>query len=565
MTDTIRGGIAKLDYYIYKPELLMYGMMCALLAAGIWLALATFLELPVSTTHSIVGAVVGMSVVAQGPSSVNWSTDIPNFPYLSGLSAISLSWVFSPLLAGILAMILFLFTRHAVLRRKNSYELSLWLLPLYTFLTFFVIVYFIIKKGGQAFGWQKTPDSKAAWIAATFGACCMILAAAFGVKYVRYASEKTMREEEEAENAKKEAADANAIAVQKGMDAADAKLAGGSSSLDALPEDDVENQGAPKHRTPELLISMRRSRVWKTLTDGSNTDIHAVIDTDAKIHSIHEHSERFDTKTELSFKYLQVFTACANSFAHGSNDVANSVGPFAAVYGIWSCSCVSTKSTVPTWILVVGGFGIIIGLATYGYKIMRVLGVKMTRLTNSRGYCVELSAAAVVILASRYGLPVSTTHCMVGAVSGIGILEGSKGFNGILLIKFFAGWVATLVVAGLTSAAFTAQGVYSPSRDSTIYRANLNKGFNTTNVGMSNTLLAAGNVTTPTLAQQAATLAGQAIVNATKLTWTANNATILDTGYYMGIFQGGAYALGNVSQAGVIVPPTFMPELPIES
>jgi sodium-dependent phosphate transporter len=326
----------------------------------------------------------------------------------------------------------------------------------------------------------------------------------------------------------------------------------------------VENQGAPKHRTPELLISMRRSRVWKTLTDGSNTDIHAVIDTDAKIHSIHEHSERFDTKTELSFKYLQVFTACANSFAHGSNDVANSVGPFAAVYGVWVCTCINSKSTVPQWILIVGGVGIVIGLATYGYKIMRVLGVKVTRLTNSRGYCVELAAAAVVILSSRYGLPVSTTHCMVGAVAGIGIVEGRKGFNGLLLLKFFAGWVATLVVAGLTCAAFTAQGVYSPSRGSTIYRANLNAGFNTTNVGISNTLLAAGNVTSPSPAQQAATLAGQMIVNATKLTWSANNATILNTDYFMQIFQGGTYALGNSSLARAIVPPTFMPEMPIE-
>jgi solute carrier family 20 (sodium-dependent phosphate transporter) len=546
----------------------MYGMMCALFAAGIWLALATFLELPVSTTHSIVGAVVGMSVVAQGPSSVNWSSRIDSFPYLSGLSAISLSWVFSPLLSGLLAMILFLFTRHAVLRRKNSYELSLWLLPLYTFLTFFVIVYFIIKKGGQAFGWQKTPDSKAAWIAAVFGACCMILSMAFGVKYVRYASEKTMKEMEEAENAKKEAAAAKQLAIEKGVDAA--KINGdqaGSSSIqiDLEGAEGLENaHSVAQHRTPELLISMRRSRVWKTLTDGSNVNIHDVIETDEKIHDIHAHSERFDTKTELSFKYLQVFTACANSFAHGSNDVANSIGPLAAVYGVWVCTCVNTKSTVPQWILVLGGFGIVVGLATYGYKIMRVLGVKMTRLTNSRGYCVELAAAAIVIISSRYGLPVSTTHCMVGAVSGIGILEGSRGFNAILLLKFFAGWVATLIVSGLTAAAFTAQGVYSPSRDSTVYRANLNAGFNVTNVGMSNTLLAAGNVTAPTPAQAAATLAGQMIVNATKLTWNANNATILDTGYYMEIFQGGTYALGNASQAGVIVPPTFMPIMPNE-
>jgi sodium-dependent phosphate transporter len=114
---------------------------------------------------------------------------------------------------------------------------------------------------------------------------------------------------------------------------------------------------------------------------------------------------------------------------------------------------------------VVGGVGIVLGLATYGYKIMRVLGVKMVRLTNSRGYCVELSAAAVIIVGSRYGLPLSTTHCLVGAVTGVGLVEavsgrkpegatttGRKAFNWLLLVKFFCGWVATLVVAALTSA-----------------------------------------------------------------------------------------------------------------
>lgn len=127
------------------------------------------------------------------------------------------------------------------------------------------------------------------------------------------------------------------------------------------------------------------------------------------------------------------------------------------------CTCVTNKSAVPEWILVMGGLGIVVGLATLGYKIMRVLGVKMTRLTNSRGFCVELAAALTVIIGSRYGLPLSTTHCMVGAVTGIGILEGSKGFNAMILVRFFFGWVATLIVAGLTAALFSAQGIYTPN------------------------------------------------------------------------------------------------------
>ena len=148
------------------------------------------------------------------------------------------------------------------------------------------------------------------------------------------------------------------------------------------------------------------------------------------------------------------------------------MGPLAAVYGIWQTGTVVSKTKVPIWILAVGGAGIVVGLATYGYKIMRVLGVKMTKLTNSRGFSVEMAAAIVVIISSRYGLPVSTTHCLVGAVTGIGMVEtflgsrtqGARTFNFKILIKFFAGWVATLVVAALTAAAFTAQGIYAPGK-----------------------------------------------------------------------------------------------------
>jgi sodium-dependent phosphate transporter len=146
----------------------------------------------------------------------------------------------------------------------------------------------------------------------------------------------------------------------------------------------------------------------------------------------------------------------------------------AAIYAIWQCSCATSKAAVPIWMFILGGVGLIIGLATYGHKIMRALGVKMTKLSNSRGYCAELTSAIIVIVASRYGFPVSTTQVITGAITGIGVLEvitakinGQKNasgrFNFKLLLKFFAGWVATLAVAGLTSAAFTAQGVYSPN------------------------------------------------------------------------------------------------------
>jgi sodium-dependent phosphate transporter len=188
------------------------------------------------------------------------------------------------------------------------------------------------------------------------------------------------------------------------------------------------------------------------------------VEQNAQLRVLHEHSEKFDLRAEGVFKYLQIFTAMANSFGHGCNNVSNAVGPLAAIYGVWLTSSVSEQSKVPVWILVLGGAGFVVGLATFGYKIMSLFGVKMTRLTSSRGFVVEFSTSIIILTAARLGLPLSTTHTLVGAVTGIGLLEGKRGLNRVLLLRFFAGWVATLVVAALTAAAFTAQGIYAPNR-----------------------------------------------------------------------------------------------------
>jgi len=428
----------------------MYGMLCAMLATGIWLLIATLWELPVSTTHSIVGAVIGMSMVAAGPDSVVWyKHNDSGFP-IDGVAGIIISWVISPILAGNLAACLFLFVRHAVLRRKNSYNLSLYMFPLFTFLTVFIVVWFVLKKAGANFGTKDIGAGEASWISAVCATGCSLLAAWPGIPFMRARSTKAYEKSQEVKDVvtkmeSGESDDAAAGAVEGEED-------GGSSS------------SQKPNNTPAMLVSMRKSKVWAGLTKGISDDVHECVLTDEKIASIHAHAEVFDSKTEYSFNFLQVFSACVNSLAHGSNDVANSIGPLAAIYTIWNTSAVPDDDTiVPKWILAIGGVGMVLGLATLGYKIMRSLGVKMCKLTPSRGFSVELSAATIVIIGSYLGLPLSTTHCMVGSVSAIGMLEGAKGFNGMLLLKFFAGWVATLIVAGLTSAAFTAQGIYAPN------------------------------------------------------------------------------------------------------
>ena len=473
VTDTIRSKIADLDAYEYTPDLLMYGMLCVLLSTGIWLLLATYLELPVSTTHSVVGSIVGMSCVAAGFDSVVWSEETDDFPFLTGISFIVLGWVFSPILAAIACSILFLLTRHLVLRRKNSYKLALLAFPIYAFIALWISTYAVLKKGLPKLDSDiRDNDGTCAWISAIVGAVGALLAITVGQWWIR----SRVRKEEEA-------ATAAAIDAEKGVD--------------------PSTVATPGNRTPKLLQDFRKSRVWKGITAGVDHDVFDCVESDAKVKDIHEHCENFDPKTELCYKHLQVFSACFNMFAHGSNDVANAIGPLAAIYSIWDTTSVSSKASVPTWILVIGAVGMVVGIATLGYKIMRVLGVKMTKLSNSRGLCIELSAAIVVILASRYGLPTSTTQTVTGSITAIGIIEGARGFNWKLLAKVFLGWVATLVITALTAAAFTAQGIYAPNRGFSNERSAFVQDFNATNTEWAFYL---GNSTNPDAAAFGASL-----------------------------------------------------------
>ena len=616
VTDTIKSGIAKTDAYTYSPELLMYGMLCALLSAGLWLALATFLELPVSTTHSIVGAIIGMSMVAAGADSVVWYSAPKggDNPFPGGVVSIILAWIITPLMAAVVAALLFVFSKVVVLNARNPFKMSLIFFPLYTFITAWVITYFVIQKGVN--GWMKNetytgtvqnppscppggsptkdpkissdqttgegetcqlkslddisvtvtgckiPNGTAAWIAAVTAAVCAILVT-LGLKLVIKLVNKDM--------AAYEAAVANAEAKAAGAieDGEKGEHAG------QLQAEDTFVAGKPRGRTPAALADMRRSRAWKALTAGMEQDIHDVTITDEKIKHMHEGAQVFDVKTEFSFKYLQVITACANSFAHGANDVANSIGSFAAIYAIWQCYCAESKAQVPIWMFVIGGVGIVVGLATYGYKIMRALGVKMVKITNSRGYCAELTSAIIVIVASRYGFPVSTTQVITGAITGIGIVEvisakmrkesqPSSLYNWMLLLKFFAGWVATIVVAALVAAAFTAQGIYAPYKNGVDSRANFNAAFNEVNEGIAQTLIDAGNVTNPTPEQTTVFNWGLTITSLNEQIAGSDNYMLLDPNSYLYVYNNGTYYLGNATQLGVLEN-TFAPVMPLQS
>ena len=341
VTSTIRKGILDPALIENEPQLLVFGMMAALLAAGCWLLIASMKGWPVSTTHSIIGALVGFAAVGISVDAVNWGK----------VGTIVASWVVSPLLAGTISYALFVSVQKLILDTSDPFKNAKKYVPMYMFFVGFMIAMVTILKGLKNTGLDFD-----------FG---------FSSKFLN----------------------AMPLAVVAGIVIA----VGGGIMLSRVKE--IAN--------PE----------------GGN---------------------RF-ANVENLFAILMIFTAAAMAFAHGSNDVANAVGPLAAIASvIESGGEVAKKSMLPPWILILGGIGIVVGLATYGFKVMATIGKKITELTPSRGFAAELGAATTVVFASTWGLPVSTTHTLVGAVLGVGLARGIGALNLKVVGNIFMSWVVTL-------------------------------------------------------------------------------------------------------------------------
>lgn len=343
VTSTIRKGIIDPTGLEGNPEYLVYGMLAALISAGFWLMIASSKGWPVSTTHSIIGALVGFGLVGIGSSSVNWDQ----------IGSIVASWVISPAIGGLLAFLLMLTVRKLILNTEDPFESARKWGPYYVFLVGFIISLVTITKG------LKHIDID---ISTTNG---VLLSVGFG-----------------------------------------------------------------------LLTSVVGGRMLRR----AKRDLEA------------EKDFRF-ASVEKVFAPMMIFTACAMAFAHGSNDVANGIGPLAAVVSVvQSGGAIMQQSALPIWVLLVGGLGIVTGLVTMGYRVMMTVGKKITELTPTRGFCAELAAASTVVLASGTGLPVSTTHILVGAVMGVGLARGVGALDLKTIGRIVTSWIVTLPIAGAVAA-----------------------------------------------------------------------------------------------------------------
>lgn len=344
VTKTIRKGIVDTSLFVGQPEVLIWGMLASLLAAGVWLLFASQRGWPVSTTHSIVGAIVGFTMVGVSTNAVDWSS----------VGTIVMSWVVSPLMAGTIAFTIQISILKFILNTEDPVKNALRYGPVYIFAVGTMIMLVTLKKGLKNMGLSFSEPQ------------CFGLALLTG-----------------------------------------------------------------------LVVAALGTAMIKRLHKTSPTKTHIEFNP-----------------VERIFAVLMIFTASAMAFAHGSNDVANAVGPMAAVINTVQTGTVTAEAGLATWILLIGALGIVVGLSTYGFKVMRTIGKKITELTPTRGFSAEMAAASTVVLASYIGAPISTTHTLIGAVIGVGLARGKQQVEFSTVTRIFASWLVTLPAGAILSIIF---------------------------------------------------------------------------------------------------------------
>jgi len=334
VTQTIRKGIVSTDV-LADPHLALIGALSALLAAALWVSFATWKSLPVSTTHSIVGAMIGFGIMAGGFSVINWAK----------LGAVVLSWVISPVFSMTIAFLMFKAIIKLILSQKDPYALAIKLSPFFIGMAFFVVILSFLF---------KTPLGKKLSLGTP-----LALVIAFFLALV-------------------------------------------------------------------LGFSAKKILSWVVKRNS-------------------------DSGAEEIFRRIQIGTSCYVALAQGANDVANAIGPLAVIYFLVKTGGVGAKVPVPIVLLLFGGVGIAAGIGMAGHRVMDTIGRKITTLTNTRGFSVDFAAATTVLIASKLGLPVSTTHAAVGGVMGVGIARGIEAVNFRIIFQIIVYWVLTVPAAALTS------------------------------------------------------------------------------------------------------------------
>lgn len=405
VTETMQRGLIDPEMFLTEPMILILGMTAALLGTGLWLQVASYFGWPVSTTHAIVGAILGFGILIGGSDAVLWGE----------VASIGISWVVSPIFSAIIAYLIFGILQRKILYAMNPIQATRKLLPLFFFIVFTTFTLSLIFNG--------------------------------------------------LENLNLDISFPQALGIALGLGLIAAALSYLILQRISLPEGYVEP--VIRH-TPQTVISLDKAikhlqRVRVASIDETHDRVTELVREvrvlSKKIRDETNFSDRASEYrfVEKMFVYLQILSACYVAFAHGANDVSNAIGPLAAVLDILKNGTISQTSQISHWLLALGGLGIVIGLATWGWRVIETIGKKITELTPTRGFCAEFGAATTILIASKLGLPVSTTHCLVGAVLGVGLARGLSALNLNMLREIVLSWIITVPAsAGMSILCFYA-------------------------------------------------------------------------------------------------------------
>jgi PiT family inorganic phosphate transporter len=392
VTNTVRKGIIDPVVFIGDPNSYIYGMIAALLAAGAWLNIASYKGWPVSTTHAIVGSVLGFGLVFSGISSIHWDT----------VSQIAASWVVSPLLSGAISFSIFCLLRKMIFDSRTPVQSAKRITPFLVFFVLGILTLVMVFKGLKNLHMDLSLGH-ALILASLVG----LLGSLISIPLV------------------------NRIK---------------SSKAEEKQDDHID----PKVEKSIQKVVMHLRRVKESTTGELSDEVSKILNSSEKISNQLEkytHIKHVSTDyltVEKIFVYLQILSACFVAFAHGANDVANAIGPLAGVLSAIKSGVIEMEAQVPMLVLMLGGLGIVIGLATWGWRVIETIGKCITELTPTRGFAAEFGAAITIVLASKLALPVSTTHTLVGAVLGVGLARGLNSLNLSTIRDILISWVITI-------------------------------------------------------------------------------------------------------------------------
>lgn len=391
VAQTVQSGIVNSEIFAQTPMLLVYGMLASLIATGIWLQLASYFGWPVSTTHAIVGGVIGFGAVIGGIDAIYWDN----------VAFIVSSWVLSPILGGISSYLLFTILRNKILYAPNPVHEAKRIAPIFVFLVATTLSLAIFYRGLRDLHFDLS-DFTIVLLSLLTG----FVIATISYFIIRRIKDPTIRPTTHSYS---------------------------SATLDEL--------GKATEHLKHVQGVLTREMDFRVAT--------LVEEVNELTRSIKQADDAHVTKNayvvvERIFGFLQIMSACLMAFAHGANDVANAIGPLSAAITVLQTGAIPVYTDVPAWALALGGFGIVIGLATWGWRVIETIGKKITELTPTRGFAAEFGAAATILLASRLGLPISTTHTLVGSVIGVGLARGIEALNLAMTRDIVISWVLTI-------------------------------------------------------------------------------------------------------------------------